>query len=189
MKKKVPAMKKSSIKPTPSIAKKRKGKEQRQNYKEMSNVDFALMRQKDWYVTMPRDNEIEDPNFWCMEQLFINRDIYLSYKHRIHPMLPMKLNALKAKSNFTHAAHVVEQFGLVTLMEKQCDYSVPLVLQFFSTLVIEDDIHKTLKWMTGTTVCESSFTKFATILGYSFRGHPPLGHRMHSTDKPTRTGV
>ena len=120
---------------------------------------------------------------------FIHKDIYLSYMHPIHPMLPMKLQALKAKSNFAHAAHVVEQFGLVTLMEKPCDYSVPLVLQFFSTLVIEDNIPKTLKWMTGITYCESIFKKFATILGYTFSGHPLLDTVCTLLINPTRTSV
>ena len=76
--------------------------------------------------------------------------------------------------------------SLVTLMEKQCDYNVPLVVQFFATLVIEDDDVKTLKWMSGTTFCKSTFKKFGTILGYGFRGHPPLGHRMHSIEAPNK---
>ena len=60
---KAPAKKKSDLKPTPLISKKIKSKEPRQNYRDMNSVDFAQMRQKDWYEK-PRDEEIEDPNFW-----------------------------------------------------------------------------------------------------------------------------
>ena len=167
-----PAKKKSDLKPTPSISKKRKSKELRQNYRDMNSVDFALMRQKDWYKK-PRDEEIEDLKFWCMEQFYVHKDIYLSYKNPNRPMHPIKLAALTSKPKFSHGVNVVEQFGLVTLMEKQCGYNVPLVVQFFATLVIEDDDVKTLKWMSNTTFCMSTFKKFGTILGYGFRGHPP----------------
>ena len=88
-----PAKKKSDLKPTPSISKKRKSKELRQNYRDMGSVDYAQMRQKDWYKK-PRDEEIEDPKFWCMEQFYVHKDIYLSYRYPIRPMLPIKLEAL-----------------------------------------------------------------------------------------------
>ena len=29
----------------------------------MNNIDYTLIRQKDWYENKPRDNEIEDPKF------------------------------------------------------------------------------------------------------------------------------
>ena len=57
-----------------------------------------------------------------------------------------------------------------------------LLLLFLSTLVIEDDIPKTMKWMSGRTQCTSSFRKFAVLLGYPFSGHPPLSHRIHMVE-------
>jgi hypothetical protein len=37
------------------------------------------------------------------------------------------------------------------------------------------------KWMTGTRYCESTFTRFAAVLGYPFDGPTnPVGHRIHS---------
>jgi hypothetical protein len=39
----------------------------------------------------------------------------------------------------------------------------------------------TFKWMTRTCYCESSFTRFAALLGYPFNGPTnPVGHRIHT---------
>ena len=46
-----------------------------------------------------------------MEQFYVHNDIYLSYRNPTHPMHPIKLEALMAKPNFSHAVNVVEQFG------------------------------------------------------------------------------
>ena len=54
----------------------RKGKEMRTNYKDMDSIDYAALRQKNWYEDVERDLEIEDTRFWCTEQLFIYKDIY-----------------------------------------------------------------------------------------------------------------
>ena len=54
-----------------------------------------------------------------------------------------------------------------------------------STLVFDTAIAKSMTWMSGTTKCESSFKKFAHVLGYKFQNHPPIGHRMHN-ERPNR---
>ena len=94
-------------------------------------------------------------------------------------MNPVKLCILKDKQAFAQAASVVEWFLLDDLMEVCCPYNVPLVLQFMSTLVIGTDTPKTMKWMSGTHYCESTFKRFARVLGYKYQGHPPIGYRMH----------
>ena len=71
-------------------SKKRKGEATRVNYKEMATADYNLIRQGDWYEAAPRDEEIQDSSFWCMEQLYIFKDVYLTMKHPIHPMHPIK---------------------------------------------------------------------------------------------------
>ena len=127
----------------------RRGKAKRANYKDMDGVDYASIRQSDWYTSVERDEEIEDSNFWCMEQLFIYKDIYATMAYPVRPMHPLDLQYLKSKDCFSEAMFVTEQMGLHHLMGIQCDYSIPLVQQFFATLVIKgDDVH-TLKWMTG----------------------------------------
>ena len=114
----------------PSASKKRKGKEPRPNYHIMDSVEYARVRHKDWYTQNDRDTDIEDSRFWCLEQQFIYEDIYLRFKHPLRLMLPIKLTALSDKPSHAQAAHVIEQFGLVPLMETQCDFSPQLVMQF-----------------------------------------------------------
>ena len=60
-------------------ASKRKGKQQRLNYKDMPFPDYNIIRKNDWYTSEPRDPEYEDTWFWCAEQDFIMRDIYMSH--------------------------------------------------------------------------------------------------------------
>jgi hypothetical protein len=72
--------------------------------------------------------------------------------------------------------------GLHKLMKVQCDFSVPLIKQFYATLTFKKDDDHTMQWMSGSSPCEASFHKFAELLGYPFEG----GRRLHgpqSTDK------
>ena len=131
----------------------KKLKETRPNYLTMNPIDYARVRQSNWYTSMPRDDDIEDPNFWCMEQIYIYNDIYKHYNHPIRPMQPYRMRDIKAKASYAQAADVIEQMGLVSLIEKQCPYNVEMILQFFSTLVIESDHQRTMKWMSGRTLC------------------------------------
>jgi hypothetical protein len=76
---------------------------------------------------------------------------------------------------------VVERLGLTGLLTLQYDYDPQLILQFYATLSFIGDDDRTFKWMTGTRYCESSFTRFAAMLGYPFGGSTiPVGHRIHS---------
>ena len=92
-------------------------------------------------------------------------------------MQPYRFSDIQAKPTFAQAAEVIEQMGLVPIIETQCKYNVPLLLQFFSTLVIESDIPRTMKWMSGRTFCTSSFRKFAFLLGYPYGHDTAVGHR------------
>ena len=108
------------------------------NYKTMNAVEYAEIRQGDWYTSTPQDTEIEDTNFWCMEQLYIHKDIYLSFKQPIRPMHPIKMSFLQSKNTFAQAADIIEALGLTKPMELKCDYNASLIMQFFSTLVIKE---------------------------------------------------
>ena len=88
-------------------------------------------------------------------------------------MNPVKLSMLEDKQSFRQVANVVKRLQLDDLMEVCCPYNVDLVLQFMSTLLIDTDVAKTMKWMSGTQYCESTFKRFARILGYRYQGHPP----------------
>jgi hypothetical protein len=54
------------------------------------------------------------------------------------------------------------------------------------------DDAKTIKWMTGSTPCQSNFHNWATLLGYPFDGHRPCGARFQapvSSDKTKLEGL
>ena len=150
-----------------------KGKQSRPNYKDMDSVEYATLRQKDWYEEVEKDEDIEDNNFWCMEQMFIYKDIYVPMKKHVRPMHPIDLEHIRSRSYFDDAVEVTYQMGLHPLMVLQCNYNITLVQQFFSTLVLKGDDAHTMRWMSGPTPCESNFYMFAQLLGYSYDGPNP----------------
>jgi hypothetical protein len=77
----------------------RKGKDTRIKYKDMDIIDYVALRQKNWYEDDERDLDIEDLRFWCMEQLFIFKDLYET-KIKVRPMNPIDLDALEEKHHF-----------------------------------------------------------------------------------------
>jgi hypothetical protein len=156
----------------------RKGKDKRPNYKEMDSVAYAAIRKKYWYEDMEREFNIEDPRFWCMEQLFIFKDIY-EPKPKVRPMQPIYLGQLSNNSHFADAVWVAERMGLHKIMKIKCNYSIPLIQQFYATLVIKMDDDRTMKWMSGSSPCEATFHKFGELLGYPFSD----GHRLHHPNR------
>ena len=54
-------------------AAKRKLKSQRPDYFTMDLIEYLTIRQGNWY-DQPRDEDIEDRGFWCLEQYFIFKD-------------------------------------------------------------------------------------------------------------------
>jgi hypothetical protein len=101
-------------------------------------------------------------------------------KKPIRPMHPIDLAYPKSKEYFVPAVKVVEKLGLTGLMTFQCHYDPQLILQFYATLSFTGDDEGTFKWMTGTRYYESTFTRFAALLGYPYDGPNPVGHRIHS---------
>jgi hypothetical protein len=63
---------------------------------------------------------------WCMEQMFIFKDIYEKME-KVRPMNPIYLDTLAEKDHFSDVVWVTEQMGLHKLMRLQHDYSVPLI--------------------------------------------------------------
>ena len=68
----------------------KKGKQQRANYKTMDSPSYTLIRNKDWYDEEERDSELADQSFWCVEQEHIFKDIDASAKRPIRPMRDRK---------------------------------------------------------------------------------------------------
>jgi hypothetical protein len=164
--------------------KRRKGKQVRVDVKRMDSVEYALMRQGNWY-DQSQDVELDNNHFWNAEQISIYEDIYASMKMR--PMRPLDLNFMKKKNEFAAALTVTQKLGLHHLMQIQCDYHEYYVKQFFSTLVFKKDEDISMVWMTDDTAYEANFHDFAAILGYSFDGlSSPVGHRVHGPNHPNK---
>ena len=73
----------------------------------MNRQEYFAIRQYDWYENVPRDEHIEDPNFWCQEQIHIYQDVYLHFQKPIRPMQPYRLSDIQAKSTFAQAVDVI----------------------------------------------------------------------------------
>jgi hypothetical protein len=97
-------------------------------------------------------------------------------------MQAIDVELLSQNDHFEDAIWVTEQMGLHKLMKVQCDFSIPLIKQFYATLAFKKDEERTMQWMSGSSPCEAFFHMFAEILGYQFEG----GQRLHGpqlTDK------
>ncbi|KAK1684263.1 hypothetical protein QYE76_045111 [Lolium multiflorum] len=167
--------------PRKSVTSRRKNKEVRENYKTMDPVSYSAIRLKNWYEDVPRDEEIEGRRFWCMEQVFIYKDIYEPMKN-LRPMQAINVDILAENNHFEDAIWVAGRMGLKDIMKIQCDYSPELVKQFFATLAIKKDEERTMEWMSGSTHCSATLRRFAGILGVPI----DEGRRLHGpqqTDK------
>jgi hypothetical protein len=102
------------------------------NYKDMYSIDYAAVRQKNWYEGVEMDLEIEDTRFWCTEQLFICKYIYQKMD-KVRPMHPLDIDTLAEKDHFQVDVWVTRQMGLHKLMRLKHDYNIPLIRQFYST--------------------------------------------------------
>ena len=159
-----------------AVAPKRKGKEDRLNYHDMANAEYFLIRKKDWYEEAEKDLELDDQCYWCAEQEFIYKDVYTTLAKPIRPMAPIDLDHLSHQEYFEEAYNILDKMGLLHLMTIKCNYNEHLILQFYSTVVFCKDEPMTIKWMTGLEYCESTWPKFAEILGYEIG----VGRRLHS---------
>jgi hypothetical protein len=102
----------------------------------MAEPDYIVLRRNDWYTAAPRDEEIEDRGFWCMEQWFIYRDVYETLKNPTRPMHAIDLAHLHSKTYFDDAISVIEKMGLTKLAVLRCNYNPCIIMQFYATLVI-----------------------------------------------------
>ena len=107
----------------------KKGKQQKANYKTMDSPSYTLIRNKDWYEEEEQDFDLTDQSFWCVEQQHIFQDIYESAKRPIRPMFATDLTYLSSKDEFSEAYDVLDQLGLLPLMTIQCNYNSRLILR------------------------------------------------------------
>ncbi|XP_071685003.1 uncharacterized protein [Lolium perenne] len=170
--------------PRKSVTSRRKNKEVRENYKAMDPVSYSALRLKNWYEDLPRDEEIEGRRYWCMEQMYIYKDIYEPMKN-LRPMQAIDVDILAENDHFEDAIWVVGRMGLKDIMKIQCDYSPELVKQFFATLAIKTDEERTMEWMSGSTHCSATLHRFASILGVSI----DEGRRLHGPQQADKNAL
>ena len=102
-----------------AAARKNRGKQPKINYRTMNLGDYSSMRQRNWFDE-PRDEDIENPHFWCKEQLGIYEDVYSQMN--IRPMRPLDMKYLRGKAEFEVPLDITQKMGLHHLMSIQCDY-------------------------------------------------------------------
>src|SRR3954466_4778058 len=112
----------------------RKGKQSQPNYKSMESLQYATIRQTNYYDEADSDGPLEDSMFWNSHFRAIHDDVYATLKLR--PMHPINLTEAQSKSRLIEALDVTNKMGLHHLMTIQCNYDSSVVRQFFSTLVL-----------------------------------------------------
>ena len=145
----------------------------------MTKEEFRAMRKQDFY-SLERTSSNGD--YWRHEQELIQKEIYDTLnKHPVCPQGVLNFASLGKKKYFEEAIWVAKKMGLEHLMTNvQQNYSIPLVQQFFATVVLHHDEERSMTWMTGPTICTATFTEFAGLLGYDFQGaETPVGKRVH----------
>ena len=66
----------------------------------MDLIEYRTIRQGNWY-DQPRDEDIEDRGFWCLEQYFIFKDVYASM--HLRPMRPLAVDKMISYPHFEDA--------------------------------------------------------------------------------------
>ena len=77
----------------------------------MDLISYAALRQKNWYEDVEQEVDIEDQRFWCMEQIFIYKDIYEPMK-KVRPMQAIDVKSLAQNVIFEDAIWVTGRMGL-----------------------------------------------------------------------------
>jgi hypothetical protein len=86
----------------------------------MSSVEYIALRQLDWF-SEARDEELEDPHFWCLAQQSIYEDIYRTMSQRVCYMHVLDRTHLRKNSEyFGDALGIMKRLGLFQLMDIQC---------------------------------------------------------------------
>ena len=158
-----------------------RGKGTYQSVMELNQADFRAWRSAFNYDE-PQNTEI-DNCFWSPQMEKLHKDLYsqLSDLKKVCPHRVIDFDALAKKAAyFGGAVQVVDILGLRHLMTSHCNYNVPLIHQFYSTVVFDSSPNRGMTWMSGPHKLTSDFHEFADLLGYPFEGDTiPQGERMH----------
>ena len=83
---------------------------------------------------------------------------------------------MAADPYFEEMIWVTKKLGLHHLMRIRHDNDEKIIMKFFTIVSYDSYNSKTLHWMTGDKKYTSTWGRFATIMGYSYKS----GHKMYS---------
>ena len=136
-------------------------------------------------------SNLEDPNFPTDEMKLIQVEVYnkLSLMKQVCPQQPLNMGFFARNEYFSDSLWVAKNLFLERLMTEQQHYRIPMVQQFFATVVFDEDDLRSFEWMTCRTVYSSYFREFGTLLGYEFVGaEVPVGRHMHQVGVDPNNG-
>ena len=87
-----------------------------------------------------------------MDMKLLHDELYCGFseKKRVCPMQCIDFEYLeKKRSYYGGAVTIVDALGLRPLMTRQCNYNIPLIHQFFATVVFDDSPNIGMTWMSG----------------------------------------
>ena len=101
--------------------------------------------------------------------MYTYQDCYVKQKNPVPEQRYLDIKHMKKHSEyFGEALDMCERFGLLPIMQVQCDYEKLMIAQFYATVHLGSDDARTLKWMTRDRVMTSTWGRFAQLLGYSY---------------------
>ena len=145
----------------------------------LSKEDFREMRKRKFYDLPSNSGNLHFPR---NEMILFKEEIYdvLAEKKRVCPQQPLNMAFLSRNEYFSEAIWVARKMGLERLMVEQQDYDIPIIHQFFATVVFDNDDLRSFQWMTGPVSYRSNFREFGELLGYGYAGAEiESGTRMH----------
>src|SRR4051812_11096172 len=76
------------------------------------------------------------------------------------------------------------RLGIIPFCQFTYKYNEDLVMQFYATVYFMNDDARTMRWMSGTSVCSAPFSKFSEIIPYQFFVEPyPDFERVSETGR------
>jgi hypothetical protein len=114
------------------------------------------------------EKEVYDPHFWTFFHADWYRSVYQSKKKPVVNMQWTDWDFIEMEktncSAFPEVIAACEHYGIKDVMELKSDWNDEVILQFYSTMYLDEKSNK-LFWMTEVEIYSISLVRFATILG------------------------
>jgi len=163
----------------------------RSNYAKMALHKYIEYREVNPYLS-PRSPQMASSGvnawFYTPSQVYVFQDCYGKKLKPVPEQRAVDVDYMRKNPGyFGEALEMCEKFGLLPIMQVQCDYVQKLIAQFYATVYMGVDDARTLTWMTKNKVLSCSWARFAQLLGYKWRPDPEKtgvnGWRVHDNSK------